>query len=1027
MQYQSRSGSFGPAQDWGRLRTWDGSQYRAFEELCYQVRDPAPAGWRTIKTGNPDGGVEWYDQGPDGRVHGSQAKFADKVDDLIGLAHESVRTVSANRRFRNVVKLTFFAPFDMPDPAPQTRSGRQRRGARQRWNDAVQRWKNELPGTADIEIDYVGCGELLERLTQPGNEGRRWFFFHDLVLGPRWCADRFEIAQRVAWDRYTPDRHIALPTTGILGGLAVSQNFRQRLVRRADAVSRTVAEVVAAWARWREIHEPAVLAAGTGNEARQDINRPVAISGLAALADRIAGQLVTAIREVDATTSVPSAGLVGLADELAGHLASLGDDVLDLSRQVKAVAPAGASKDTDQSVAGATSIADPRRRLAVDSGQRRPAPWQILDSIVRDFGGVRTAAKAVGQLREALADDAARAAEAGAWLLLGPAGQGKTHLLLDGTGQALADGRLAVVVFGDELKGEDPLTEIARRIGLGDLAHDILLQAMDAAGAASNARFLLIIDAINDSDQAFRWKTQLPAMLAQVSDYPHIAIALSCRSTLRDVVLPSDLDALRLPFTSHPGFDGHEIEALEQYLRDVPHALPRTPLLLPAFSNPLFVKLYAEGVEARARRSGAPVTVAGTQHRSAVFDLFLDTRAEPICDQLHLDPTTRPVHHAVDNLAVRMAQTGREVLDRDEARTIVDAFAPGKRDYPDTMLGKLHAHGVLATDRYFIPGDEARTGVAFPYQAFSDDRIVRAVLDLHQPEIDELRSTGRLATGTPLRQWLHTASPALQEAATVVLPELAGVELIDILEAATPPASGTPGNRSGLRRHMLFRALLSTLPLREATSVTPRTVVLLNQAIQEFRLAHETLAAVLTVTTEPSHPLNADRLHRNLVGLTRPWRDAWWGVHIYPTLQEHGPLHRLLRWAEQVPTPRRLCPDQLAAPAPTPQAHRAGTRQRAAAAPVEPPEEVVRLAATTLTWTLTSSNRFLRDRATKALVQLLLGYPDILVALLARFLYEDSVRIDDPYLFERLALVAYGVVLRACLPTLTRSRSSPGR
>src|SRR5262249_16301322 len=50
---------------------------------------------------------------------------------------------------------------------------------------------------------------------------------------------------------------------------------------------------------------------------------------------------------------------------------------------------------------------------------------------------------------------------------------------------------------------------------------------------------------------------------------------------------------------------------------------------------------------------------------------------------------------------------------------------------------------------------------------------------------------------------------------------------------------------------------------------------------------------------------------------------------------------------------------------------------------------------------------------TKALVQMLLGYPDILTALLGRFLREDGDRVDDRYLFERLVLVAYGVVLRA--------------
>jgi hypothetical protein len=78
----------------------------------------------------------------------------------------------------------------------------------------------------------------------------------------------------------------------------------------------------------------------------------------------------------------------------------------------------------------------------------------------------------------------------------------------------------------------------------------------------------------------------------------------------------------------------------------------------------------------------------------------------------------------------------------------------------------------------------------------------------------------------------------------------------------------------------------------------------------------------------------------------------------------------------------------------------------------EPPAEVVRLGALTLCWALASSNRFVRDRATKALVQLLLGYPDVLIELMDRFLHLDGDRVDDPYIFDRLVLASYGFILR---------------
>ena len=71
-------------------------------------------------------------------------------------------------------------------------------------------------------------------------------------------------------------------------------------------------------------------------------------------------------------------------------------------------------------------------------------------------------------------------------------------------------------------------------------------------------------------------------------------------------------------------------------------------------------------------------------------------------------------------------------------------------------------------------------------------------------------------------------------------------------------------------------------------------------------------------------------------------------------------------------------------------------------------EDVVDLAATALAWMLTTPNRFLRDRATKALVALLSGRIESTKRLVGRF--SD---VDDLYVLERLYTVMYGVAMRS--------------
>src|SRR5215471_11588268 len=85
--------------DFRTIRLWNGSQPRAFEELCYQLlrepQDLPPNSPPPIRTGNPDGGVEWYVDLPDGTQWGWQAKyyFLENLDDLLDAMTASVRRV----------------------------------------------------------------------------------------------------------------------------------------------------------------------------------------------------------------------------------------------------------------------------------------------------------------------------------------------------------------------------------------------------------------------------------------------------------------------------------------------------------------------------------------------------------------------------------------------------------------------------------------------------------------------------------------------------------------------------------------------------------------------------------------------------------------------------------------------------------------------------------------------------------------------------------------------------------------------
>ena len=71
-------------------------------------------------------------------------------------------------------------------------------------------------------------------------------------------------------------------------------------------------------------------------------------------------------------------------------------------------------------------------------------------------------------------------------------------------------------------------------------------------------------------------------------------------------------------------------------------------------------------------------------------------------------------------------------------------------------------------------------------------------------------------------------------------------------------------------------------------------------------------------------------------------------------------------------------------------------------------DESVRLCGVVLAWFLTTSNRFLRDRATKALVRLFTHRIKVL-----RTVIQGFIDVNDPYVFERLMAIAYGCSVRS--------------
>jgi hypothetical protein len=887
------------AADFKTIRAWDGSQDRAFEELCYQLRDLTPASARLIKTGDPDGGLEWYVRHQNGVEWGWQAKYSFDLATLLKLMERSLKTVVAKRP--NCRRLTFCIPIDLPD-AP---GGTDRKSARQKFEDRKKSWRARIAGADRVNVELVSAGGLLERLTQHPNErGIAWFFWDKEVLAKDWLAKRLSVTVKAAGERYSPELHVDLPVAFSLEGLAGSVMFWNRYRdRRANVLS---------------------ASASIGRGGFAGIGVTSEVGRLRALATDWEEQVPDLIRP-------------------PGRLPRR--ELLDLSRTLRDAAEhAYPERPPDRDTTRTTKQAqlDERRR------------W------LRHYLTLLTSA--LNEFTAFLEAGAARAAERGVLLLTGEAGQGKTHLLCDVGKRAVKSDRPAIVLLGGRLSGRRFWSDCAEYLGLPQIGGEALLGGMRAAAEASDAPFLLLVDALNESAEPAAWRDELPGLLAELEGDPWVSLGISVRSTFLPVVLPEAGLGDAVAEVNHPGFDGRELEATERFFDTFGLEQPRMPLLTPEFTNPLFLKLYCEGLKGL----GLTAPPAGEAHISDVFARHLEWRARRIAGTLALDPADRTVERALGRFSEELASRNIDHIPRGEAVEIVNGFAPALHQWPRTLFGQLLSEGLLAQD--VVWGSESAEPlevVRFVYQRFADYRIAGALLE---PFMSEKTFREALRAGKPLREKIYSAPAGWIEALSVLVPERLGIELLD----------ATNWRLRDYRRQRWERALIRSVVTRRPETMSDRAWELIAAAERKSRyLRDEVFEAVLSVAPIPAHPLNADHLHRILLRTPMPDRDAWWGRSTYYDFGNGGPLDRLIRWAARGPYP-------------------------------ESPDDVLRLAGTLIAWTLTSPNRFMRDYATKSLRQLLDTRPAVLEELMRQF-----TTCDDMYVIERLAMVTHASLLTA--------------
>jgi len=447
------------------------------------------------------------------------------------------------------------------------------------------------------------------------------------------------------------------------------------------------------------------------------------------------------------------------------------------------------------------------------------------------------------------------------------------------------------------------------------------------------------------------------------TQYPWLGLVLSVRTSYQPLFIPNGISD-KLVEIHHQGFQGIEYQASSRFFRQYGIQQPRVPLLNPEFSNPLFLKLFCEGI----RRSGLTSIPTGFQGITKIFSFFIGAINKKLAEPKAFDyPENK---NLVDQVIKRLVEfklsnklasvTYGQAFDL--AEKIVARFSNVRR-----FLDALISEGVLSKNIYSAGQGEYDEHVYLAYERLDDYFTASFLIDSY-PNKESLQN-GFHEEGL-LSAYVNNSylNQGIIESLSTQLPERIGCEFYELL-----------GEQHISDLHILD-AFVHSLIWRKTETITEKLNIYINQfVLNDPRSFNSFFQMIYMVSADPEHPYNADFLHDYLMPYSLANRDAFWTTYLHEQNEgESSAMCRLIDWA--------ILDDNKAYLS----------------------NESRLLAAKALAWLFTSTNIRFRDSATKALVVLLKNHCTTIESLLTIF-----QTCNDPYVVDRVFAASYGAVLRS--------------
>ena len=534
----------------------------------------------------------------------------------------------------------------------------------------------------------------------------------------------------------------------------------------------------------------------------------------------------------------------------------------------------------------------------------------------------------------------------------GNAGSGKTQIIANQTQRLLAQNREVLFLIGGIYYSNNGIIQqIEEDLNLR-ISFDEVLDILETIGECKDQIVPVFIDAINETYNWRLWKIGLPALMQKINDREYLKLVITYRPEYQKGILNEHLQKRleneEIISIIHNGFIDNSVEATKQFLDH--YGIPFTPFAFfsKGMTNPLFLTMYCRTYDGEdVELPSLYERIIKTINKSLLVQLKEQTRVFTDSDDI-LTPLIKELSQMM---------LGKSFVLRTDLEKMKywDEYGLNRAEIIHVLKkeGLLHSH---------VNGDDDEEIYYFAFDQMNDYFGAQAVIKKYKTKKDIKKYTHDIVLDIKDGQ-LQNWRIGLFVHICACYADKFHEECIDIIDDI----------KDEYQRREVLEQYIATFQWRK----TDRNAA--DHFIENGKKYHICAADLWDVlicnSIKENNPLNADMLHDILTSYDLPQRDYLWTIYINGLLNRED--DRLIHLIELYEKGEEI-----------------GLSK----------DKQLELLLVLFSWLLSSSNRWLRDHVSKAMVEILKRNLQLCVLLLKK--HEKT---NDPYVLQRL----YGIVFGA--------------